>query len=154
MKKRAIALIFPACLLILVLLSLILLPSCNSAEDFIRLLERRGNTMLRIAENALAEQTPDFTEEILLKRCGIESIRVDGSAVFFSLKATMIEGHRCLVYAPDGYTPACLGWYDNWIPVETVAAFLRWEGGMMGRGYVNLHILANDFYLEEAYLPT
>ena len=154
MKKRALALIFPACLLTLVLLSLILQPSCDSAEDFTRLLERRGYTMLRIAEKALVEQTPGLTEEILLKRCGIESIRVDGGAVLFSLKSAMIEGHRCLVYAPDSYTPACLSWYDNWIPTETDAAFLRWEGGMMGRGYVNLHTLGNGFYLEEAYLPS
>ena len=154
MKKRAIALIFPACLLILLLLSLIFLPSCNSAEDFIHLLERRGSTMLHIAEKALAEQTPSFTEDILLKRYGIESIRVNDGIVLFSLKTAAIEGHRCLVYAPDGYTPACLSWYDNWTPAETGTAFLRWEGGMMGWGYINLHTLANGFYLEEAYLPT
>ena len=154
MKKRAVALIFPVCLLILLLLSLIFLPSCDSAEDFTRLLERRGSTMLRIAENALAEQTPSFTEDILLKLCGVESICADGGAVFFSMKTAITEGHRYLVYAPDGYTPACLSWYDNWIPVEADGAFLHWEGGMMGRGYVKLYTLANGFYLEEAYLPT
>ncbi len=153
--KRSLRIIGAALALLVLLCALALvLEAPRSMEWYADYVEKNGALLSRIAKGELE---PDHSPRAqwVLRRGGVETIHSDDAATFFYLNGGPVEGHLRLVYAPSGsYVPVCLNWSDNWFSVDTEGDGLRWEGGPMGKGYVNLNELGGGFLLEEAYLPT
>lgn len=102
-----------------------------------------------------AEHNPSLFEQWVLYRGAIDAVSADADKILFYLKHAPLEGHCALVYAlGKEYQPSCLDFYDNWVRTRSDAAYSRWEGGRAGEAFINLHVLGEGFYLEEAYLPT
>jgi len=155
MKKR-VWIFCGALAVILILFALIAFLTPGGSQDadwYAEYVNRNEAALISIARGEL-DPNQSFRAKRLLARGGIEHIYAEGNQMRFFIKNNMMEGHVLLVYDPEGNVPTCLDFYDNWVFEETENGVCKWTGGMAGKAYILLYDLGNDFYLEEAYLPT
>ena len=84
---------------------------------------------------------------------GITSVHAHASgALTFHLNSSIIEGGESLRYLPENQHEPFAG-FDMHLVTQD-GQRMRYEGGMGGRGYIELWQVAPHVWYEEAYLPT
>lgn len=155
MKKR----VWIYCAALVVLLSVLVLivfamfGSVQDAGWYAEYVSRNESELVQLSQGELQPEQ-SLRIRCMLARGRVEWIYIDEGRTCFHLKNNMLEGHVCLVYAPEGNVPTCLDFCDNWALEEENNGVRKWTGGMYGKAYIILYDLGNNFYLEEAYLPT
>lgn len=133
------------------------------SDDFLTSIVTKHEDMLaEIAEAALnTGEKPDLSQiegaKRTLAKYGIDSVFPDGDRVIFAydFEYAPLEGHLYLVYQPNGEHELSVYSPEDWHAVETGDEnTLRWEGGMGGRGWIDVARLSDRFFFEKAYLPT
>lgn len=144
---------FVVLLSVLVLIVFTMFGSTRDAGWYAEYVNRNESALVQLARG---EVQPEQSLRIrrMLARGRVEWIYTDEGRTCFYLKNNMLEGHVCLVYAPEGNVPTCLDFCDHWALEEENNGVRKWTGGMGGKAYIILRDLVKDFYLEEAYLPT
>ena len=124
------------------------------AENESKLIELADKTLLAAD---LAKTPEEILNDPLMDRskfCYVQS--VNECVVFIIDYQYAPSGGRIgVIYVPDGVYEPTVRTPENWHPVETGDEnTLRWEGGMGGRGWIDVTRISDNFFFEKASIPT
>lgn len=133
----------------------------SSSDYYAKYVVRNESILTALAEEALlcgvSAQTPEsIANTPILKKGKIVHIQTLNDSIVFIIdfQYAPMEGRIGVIYDPDGEYDFDLDLSD-WQPVQTGNAdILRWEGGMGGRGWVEVTRLSDCFFFERAAIPT
>lgn len=134
----------------------------TSPEYYARYVAANEVELIDLAEKALlckdaAKTPPEIIHSPLIEKSKFTWVQAENDYVVFivDFRYAPAEGRIGLIYQPDGVYEPTVRTPENWHPVETGDEnTLRWEGGMGGRGWIDVTRISDNFFLEKASIPT
>lgn len=133
----------------------------SSPDYYTEYVAQNEPELIALAEETLLLGNPIKTPESILNAPVLDKGKITGiqmqddSVVFIiDFHYAPMEGRIGLIYSPDGEYDFTLNPSDWHTVPSSTADTLRWEGGMGGRGWVEVTRLSDCFFFEKAAIPT
>ena len=133
----------------------------SSPDYYIEYVAQNEPELIALAEELLLPDDPvkapeSIVNSPILDKGKITWVQTQGGSVVFLIDFhyAPMEGRIGLIYSPDGEYDFTLNPSDWHTVPGSTADTLRWEGGMGGRGWVEVTRLSDCFFFEKAAIPT